>query len=492
MELHEMTARQLGELLVSGRVSAAEVTRTYLERITSFDAGLGAYLQVTADEALRQAEEVDRKRQAGEALSPLAGIPVALNDNFCVDGVETTCASKMLRGYVPPYEATAAARLKASGMPLLGKTNIDEFGLGASTETSDFGATRNPWDPERVPGGASGGAAAAVAAGLAPWAVGSDTGGSLRLPAAFCGVVGLRPTYGRVSRFGIVANASSLDQAGPVARTVEDAAILLQAIAGHDPLDVTTSDQPVPDVTEVLRDDVSGLRIGLPSSYFGEGVDGEVKASVEAAVRRLEEAGARIVEVAMPHTEAALWAFHIISAAEASSNLARYDGVRFGHRSADAPDVATMFRNTRSEGFGPEVKRRILLGTYVLSAGNYDVYFEKAQRVRTLVARDFEQAFRECDVLATPTVPSVAFRLQEMVDDPVRMYAYEIFTAPASLAGVPAISLPCGVNGEGLPIGIQLIAKPWDEALLLQAAYALEQRRGTLPARPQLEVESNG
>lgn len=475
MELSAKTAHELADLLADRQVSAVELTQSVLNRIQSVEPTLGAYLTLQEETTLAQAAEIDRRRTAGTELGPLAGIPVALKDNLCTDGVRTTCASKILETFVPPYDATVVSRLKAAGAVFTGKTNMDEFAMGSSTENSALKKTRNPWDTSRVPGGSSGGSAVAVAADEAILALGSDTGGSVRQPAAFCGVVGMKPTYGRVSRFGLIAFASSLDQIGPFAKDVEDCAILLSVIAGHDPLDSTSVSPDVPDYRGALRRGVKGLTVGLPTEYFAEGIDPGVKQSVMAAVRRLEAEGASVREVSMPHTEYALATYYLIAPAEASSNLARYDGVRYGHRTQVADDVITMFKHTRCEGFGDEVKRRIMLGTYALSAGYYDAYYLKAQKVRTLIRRDFEQALEQCDVLVTPTTPSVAFRMGEKTDNPMQMYLSDICTITVNLAGLPGLSVPCGLTTEGLPVGLQVIGKAFDEVTLLQVGYAVEQ-----------------
>lgn len=491
MELHALRAHQLRELLDKGEISSVELTKSLLARIEAVDPAIGAYLSVREKEALQEAEAADRRIREGRDVGPLTGIPVSVKDNISVDGSPTTCASKMLEHYISPYDATVVARLKAQGAPILGKLNLDEFAMGSSTETSALKLTRNPWDLERVPGGSSGGPAAAVAADTAVLALGSDTGGSIRQPAAFCGIVGLKPTYGRVSRYGLVAFASSLDQIGPMTKDVRDAALLLAAIAGHDPLDSTSIPGEVPDFAAELDKGVDGLVIGLPKEFFGEGIAPEVKDAVLAAVRVLEGLGAKVQEVSLPHARYALAAYHMIAPAEASSNLGRFDGVRFGHRAKDAEDVVTLFEKTRQEGFGLEVKRRIMLGTFALSAGYYDQYYLKALKVRTLIRQDFEKAFQQCDVLATPTAPTVAFRIGEKWENPLEMYQSDLLTAPANLAGIPAISIPCGLNGEGLPIGLQLLGPALGEGLLLRVAAAYEGATGGVESRPKprLEVE---
>jgi aspartyl-tRNA(Asn)/glutamyl-tRNA(Gln) amidotransferase subunit A len=469
-----LTIGELAAQYRSGKATPTRVVEACLGRIESLDPKVRAYLTVTRESALARAEAADRRMKAGEPLGPLDGIPLAIKDVICTKGVRTTCASKILEHFVPPYDATVMARLEAAGAVMLGKTNMDEFAMGSSTENSAFFPTRNPWDLARVPGGSSGGSAAAVAAGFAAGALGSDTGGSIRQPAAFCGVVGLKPTYGRVSRYGLVAFASSLDQIGPFARDVRGAALLLQAIAGHDPLDSTSTDVPVPDYAAALGQGIEGLRVGIPDEYFIEGMDPEVGKAVGTAIETLKGLGARTEKVSLPHTDYALAAYYLIAPAEASSNLARYDGVKYGYRAPGGKDLIQMYGRTRAEGFGAEVKRRIMLGTYALSAGYYEAYYGKAQRVRTLVRRDFQQAFERVDLLVCPTAPNVAFRLGEK-EDPLQMYLCDVFTIPVNLAGLPGLSLPGGFTGGGLPIGLQLIGKPFDEATLLRVAHAYEQ-----------------
>ncbi|MBI4590399.1 MAG: Asp-tRNA(Asn)/Glu-tRNA(Gln) amidotransferase subunit GatA [Candidatus Rokubacteria bacterium] len=457
----------------SGAATPTQVVEAYLRRIEALDPKLRAYVTVTRESALARAEAANRRLKAGTPAGPLDGIPLAIKDVICTKGVRTTCSSKILETFVPPYDASVITRLTAAGVVMLGKTNMDEFAMGSSTENSAFFPTRNPWDLTRVPGGSSGGSAAAVAADLAAGGLGSDTGGSIRQPAAFCGTVGLKPTYGRVSRYGLVAFASSLDQIGPFARDVRGAAMLLQAIAGHDPLDSTSTDVPVPDYEAALGQSVEGRRVGIPNEYFIEGMDPEVEQAVWVAIEVLKGLGARIEKVSLPHTDYALAAYYLIAPAEASSNLARYDGVKYGYRAPGNKDLIQMYGRTRAEGFGAEVKRRIMLGTYALSAGYYEAYYGKAQRVRTLVRRDFQQAFERVDLLACPTAPTVAFKLAEK-EDPLQMYLCDIFTIPVNLAGLPGLSLPCGFTQGGLPIGLQLIGKPFDESTLLSAAYAYE------------------
>ena len=477
MELFEMTAHELADKLAAREVSAREVTDSALARIAQAEERVRAYVTVTEDLARSQAEAVDAARARGERLSPLAGIPLALKDNLCTTGVETTCSSRILRGFVPPYSATVVEKLEAAGSVFVGKANLDEFAMGSSTENSAFHTSRNPWDLDRVPGGSSGGSTAAVAAGEAVWALGSDTGGSIRQPAAFCGVVGLKPTYGRVSRYGLIAFASSLDQIGPITRDVRDAALLLNVISGHDALDSTSVAQTVPDYTQSLGQSVRGMRLGVPREYFAQGVSPEVAASVRAAIDRLVGLGAEAEEVSLPHSEYALPTYYILAPAEASSNLARYDGVRYGHRTTRATSHVDLFEKSREEGFGGEVKQRIMIGTYALSAGYYDAFYLKAQRVRTLIKRDFDRAFERYDAIIAPTAPTAAFRVGE-VSDPLAMKLNDVLTIPANMAGIPAISLPCGFvpsDGGALPVGLQLMAPAFGEETLLRLAHAYEQ-----------------
>jgi aspartyl-tRNA(Asn)/glutamyl-tRNA(Gln) amidotransferase subunit A len=475
-ELCEASLLELAEHVAQGRASCHEIVAASVERTTALDGEIGAFVRLRADAALEEAEAADRDRAAGTSRGPLHGLPIAIKDNLVSPDQETTCASRILEGFRSPYEATVLRRLRDAGLVVLGSCNMDEFAMGSSCENSAFGPCRNPWDRERVPGGSSGGSAAAVAARFVPAALGSDTGGSIRQPAAHCGVVGLKPTYGRVSRYGLVAFASSLDQIGPFARTAADVAALLQVMAGGDPRDSTCVDAPVPDYAAALTGDVSGLRVGVPREYFeGESADAATLERVRAAIAVLEDAGAKTVEVSLPTSPHAVAAYYLICTAEASSNLSRYDGVKYGFR-ADADELSEMYRRTRSEGFGAEVKRRILLGTYVLSAGYYDAYYTKAQRVRTLIRRDFERAFEGCDLLATPTAPAPAWPLGERVDDPLRMYLSDVFTVAVNLAGLPAISLPCGFSDGGLPTGLQLIAPALEEPLLLRASDAYQRR----------------
>jgi aspartyl-tRNA(Asn)/glutamyl-tRNA(Gln) amidotransferase subunit A len=473
------------EQLKRGEVSARELTDQHLSRIEAVEPSIHAYTEVTAERARADADRIDAARAAGEQLPPLAGVPLAIKDNLCTKGVRTTCSSRMLEEFVPPYESTVTGRLWGAGAVLLGKTNLDEFAMGSSTETSVFGPSRNPWNTDKVPGGSSGGSAAAVAAGECVGSLGSDTGGSIRQPAAFCGVVGLKPTYGRVSRYGLVAFASSLDQVGPFANNVADAAELLQVIAGEDPRDSTCLKAPVPDYTAALQQPVAGLKVGIVRECFeAEGLDPEVKASVMAAANQLEALGCELVEVSCPRFNDGIATYYVIAPSEASANLARYDGVKYGYRAADAASLAEMTSRSRAEGFGDEVQRRILIGTYALSAGYVDAYYKKAQQVRTLIRRDFDRAFVSVDVLLTPTSPTTAFGFGAHAEDPLAMYLADLLTIPANMAGLPAISLPCGFDGAGLPIGVQLITGVLQEERLLQVAWHYEQAARVMEKRP--------
>jgi aspartyl-tRNA(Asn)/glutamyl-tRNA(Gln) amidotransferase subunit A len=483
--LAERTLSELAGMLARGETSAREVVQACLDQIARAEPQVDAFLEVRGVQALAEAEAADRARARGEAPGELAGLPIAVKDILCSPDFETTCASRILRGFRAPYRATALARLRGAGLVVLGRTNMDEFAMGSSTENSSVKPTRNPWDPTRVPGGSSGGSAAAVAAREVPAALGTDTGGSIRQPAALCGVVGLKPTYGRVSRYGLVAFASSLDQIGTLARSVEDAARVLERIAGHDPRDSTSHPAPAPRLLDGLAGGVEGLRVGLPREFFaGPGVDAESLARVEDAVRVLEKLGAVRVELSLPSTRYGIAAYYLICTAEASSNLSRYDGVKYGLRE-EAPTLEQMYLRTRSRGFGREVKRRILLGTFVLSAGYYDAYYRKAQQVRTLIRRDFDRAFEQCDVIATPTVPGPAWPLGERVEDPLRMYLSDAFTVTVNLAGLPALSLPCGTSGA-LPVGLQLIGRSLDEATLVRAGHAYQRETEWHRAAPPL------
>ncbi|MDH7500301.1 MAG: Asp-tRNA(Asn)/Glu-tRNA(Gln) amidotransferase subunit GatA [candidate division NC10 bacterium] len=486
MELHQMTIHELRSLLRKREVSSEELTRSLLERIETVEAKVKAYMRPTPELALAQAKAVDEEIAKGNSLPPLAGIPLAIKDVICTQGIATTCSSRILENYIPPYDATVISRLRKERAVFLGKTNMDEFAMGSSTENSGFFTTRNPWGLDRVPGGSSGGSAAAVAAGEAIAALGSDTGGSIRQPASFCGVSGMKPTYGRVSRYGLVAFASSLDQIGPLARDAEDCALLLNAICGHDPRDSTSVDLEVPNFIQGLLPELRGFRLGIPQEYFVKGMDPEVEAAVRKAIETLKDLGAVCEEVSLPHSEYAVAVYYLVATAEASSNLARYDGVKYGYRTKKSSDLLDMYRFTRAEGFGAEVKRRIMLGTYALSSGYYDAYYLKAQKVRTLIREDFERAFQLFDALITPTAPTAAFRIGEKVDDPLQMYLSDIFTIPCNLAGLPGISIPCGFNREGLPIGLQILGKPFDEGKVLRVAHAFQHATEWHQRRPLL------
>ncbi|MGE0102559.1 MAG: Asp-tRNA(Asn)/Glu-tRNA(Gln) amidotransferase subunit GatA [Blastocatellales bacterium] len=469
-----MTIDQIHKLYAAGDATPSEITKTALDSIEKDNERLNAYLIVDRDGAERRAAGMDAGIKADLAVKPLAGIPVAVKDNLCTEGLRTTCASRILGNYIPPYTATAVRRLEEAGAIIVGKANMDEFAMGGSTENSAFGPARNPWNEEYVPGGSSGGSAVTVAAGHVPVSLGSDTGGSIRQPASFCGLVGLKPTYGRVSRYGLVAFASSLDQIGPFARNIRDTARVLQVISGHDRYDSTSANVEVPDFLASLTGDIKGLRIGVPSECFGDGLDPEVREKVEAAIASMQDRGASVVEVSLPHTRHAVAVYYIIATAEASSNLARFDGVRYGFRSEESRTLTEMYRRTRDEAFGAEVKRRIMLGTFVLSSGYYDAYYEKAQRVRSMLVNDFAEAFKKCDLIATPTAPTPPFKIGEKSDDPLAMYLGDIYTVTINLAGVPAISVPCGTTKDNLPVGIQLIAPHFEEARLLNAAQSVE------------------
>lgn len=476
MALHKLTLAELQRKFTAGEVTASEIVRAYWLRITQVEPKVKAYLTQCKDAALAQAAELDEKLKGWRRTAPMMAMPLAVKDNICTQGVRTTCASRMLEQFTPPYDATVVGKLREQGYILVGKTNLDEFAMGSSTENSAFGASRNPWNVQTVPGGSSGGSAAAVAADECAAALGSDTGGSIRQPAAFCGVVGLKPTYGRVSRYGLVAFASSLDQIGPITKDVTDAALLLGVIAGYDPRDSTSANVPVPDYLKALkRKDLKRVKVGVPVEYFGEGLDPEVEQAVRTAIEGLRELGADVREVSLPRTDAAVATYYVIATAEASSNLARYDGVKYGTRAKESRDLLEMYVKTRAEGFGAEVKRRIMLGTYVLSAGYYDAYYGKAQAVRTLIREDFQSAFEDVDVLVTPVTPTPAFKFGEKVQDPLQMYLSDIYTISVNLAGLPAIALPCGFSKAGLPIGMQLIGRAFEEDLLLRAAHAYEQ-----------------
>ena len=473
MELYRITAHELHEKLVNKELSSVELTNALYERIDEVEDQVKAYVTLDKENALAQAAKVDAKIAAGEEIATLAGIPGAIKDNISTLGLRTTCSSKMLSNFTPIYDAHVIKNLRADETIFLGKTNMDEFAMGSTTENSFFGPSHNPWDLTRVPGGSSGGSAAAIAAGEAIWTLGSDTGGSIRQPASFNGCVGIKPTYGRVSRSGCVAFASSLDQIGPITQDVTDAAIVLNTICGKDEMDSTSLNEPVPDFTKALVNDVKGLRIGLPKEYFGEGVDPRVKAEIDKAVKKYQELGAEIVEVSLPHTEYAVITYYIIAPAEASANLGRYDGVRYGYRNPEAKSAPEMTTLSRTEGFGPEVRRRIMLGNYVLSSGYYDAYYNKAMKIRTLIRRDFQEAFQKCDVLLTPTSPVIAYPIDGKMD-PLSIYMLDVTTIPVNMAGLPGISIPCGFV-DGMPVGMQLIGNVLDEETILRAAYTFEQ-----------------
>lgn len=478
MELEKLSACKIGELIRKREISSVEVTRYFLERIDLTEKKINAFLHVNKN-CLKEAEQADQELKNIENPHPLFGVPISIKDNISVKNLPLTCASKILEGYIAPFDATVVERLKRIKTPILGKTNLDEFAMGSSTEYSAFGPTKNPWDTERAPGGSSGGSAASVAAGSSPMSLGSDTGGSIRQPASFCGVVGLKPTYGRVSRYGLVAFGSSLDQIGPITKTVEDAALLLEIIAGKDPMDTTSSPHPVKSYFGLLKKntDLKGWRIGLPKEYFVEGIDSEIEQKIKEAAKKLQERGAEIIEISLPHTPYAIACYYIIAPAEASSNLARFDGVRYGLR-VESEDVQDMVATTRGAGFGPEVKRRILIGTFTLSAGYYDAYYLKAQRVRRLIKEDFQKAFEKVDAILTPTSPIPPFKLGERLADPIQMYLADIFTISANLAGIPAVSVPVGLDSRNLPVGAQIMGAWFEEEKILQVALALEEEFG--------------
>src|SRR5437868_1488452 len=492
MSVREMKMESVGGLIDGirrGETTARAGVASALEAADKLNEKLNAFLEIDRQGALKRADQIDALDQTDQASLPLAGVPIAIKDNICVRGMQTSCGSRILGPYHPPYNATVIEHVLAAGAIVLGKTNCDEFAMGSSNENSAFGTVKNPWDTSRVPGGSSGGSAAAVAAGIVPVALGSDTGGSVRQPASLCGVIGLKPTYGRVSRYGLVAFGSSLDQIGVFARNASDTAAALQTISGRDPHDATTADVAVPDYAEALIDDIKGMRIGVSRALLGEGVDDEVRTAIEKAIDAYKDLGGEIVDVDLPHAKYAIAVYYIIATAEASSNLARYDGVRYGFRAEEAPGLRDMYRKTRDEGFGAEVKRRIMLGTYVLSAGYYDAYYLKAQKVRALLRQDFANAFKECNLILTPTTPTPAFRFGEKVDDPLSMYLNDVYTVTANLAGVPGISVPCGLSAEGLPIGLQLLGPYWSEPTLFRAAHAYE-TNNPFTARPHINADS--
>jgi len=487
LELYRQTISELRDLLDRKEVSVKDIVSSIYQRIDAVEEKVKAFVTITEDKALKMAEDAQKKLDSTEKQSSksLLGIPISIKDNMCTKGIRTTCSSKILYNFIPPYESTVTSRLIEQGYVLIGKTNLDEFAMGSSTENSGFHVTRNPWDLERAPGGSSGGSAAAVASDECIAALGSDTGGSIRQPASLCGVVGLKPTYGRVSRYGLVAFASSLDQIGPITKNVRDAAILMNIISGHDPFDSTSAPLPVPDFTAVIGSDIKGIRIGIPREYFIEGMDKEIDTSIKDAIRKLESLGAIPVEVSLPHTGYAVATYYVLATSEASSNLARYDGVKYGLR-AEGKDLIDTYMNSRAQGFGAEVKRRIMLGTYALSSGYYEAYYRKAQQVRTLIKKDFEDVFKVVDVIVTPTSPTSAFNIGEKTADPLQMYLSDIFTISVNLAGVPGISIPCGFTSNNLPIGLQLIGKHFDEESILKLASAYEQATDWHRRRPLL------
>ena len=475
MDITELTVHELQDKLENKEITVTDITKAYIENIKKKEEKIGAFVTILEDEALKNAEEIQNKIESGEIKNSLAGIPIGIKDNICTKGVKTTCSSKMLENFISPYDATVMEKINAENMVMLGKLNMDEFAMGGSTEYSYFHVTRNPWNLNKVPGGSSGGSAAAVAANLVPWSLGSDTGGSIREPASFCGVVGLKPTYGLVSRYGLVAFASSLDQIGPITKDVKDCAILLNVIAGHDERDSTSANVEKQDYVKALRNNVKGLKIGIPKEFFGEGINQEVKESLEKAIEKYKELGAEVEECSLDIAKYSLAAYYIIACAEASSNLGRFDGIRYTYRTKEFSNLKELYKKTRSEGFGPEVKRRIILGTYVLSSGYYDAYYKKAQKVRTLVMNEFKKAFEKYDILLTPTSPTVAFDIGSKSNNPLEMYLADICTVSINIAGLPAISIPCGKDAEGMPIGMQLIGKRFDEQTILNAAYTFEQ-----------------
>lgn len=476
MNITELTVHELKEKLEKKELTSYEITKAYIEKIEEKEKDVQAFVTTLEKDALEKAEEIDKKIASGEIVEKLAGIPIGIKDNICTKGVKTTCSSKMLENFVAPYDATVMEKINSENLINLGKLNMDEFAMGGSTEHSYFHVTRNPWNLNKVPGGSSGGSAAAVAAGMVPWALGTDTGGSIREPASFCGVVGLKPTYGLVSRYGLVAFASSLDQVGPITKDVTDSAMLLNIITGKDKMDSTSVERPKVDYTKALKNDVKGLKIAVPKELFAEGINEEVKESLEKAIETYKKLGAEISEVSLNIAEYALASYYIIACAEASSNLGRFDGVRYGHRAKEFNNLKELYRNSRTEGFGPEVKRRIILGTYVLSSGYYDAYYKKAQQVRTLVMNKFKSVFDNYDVILTPTSPTVAFDIGSKINDPLAMYLADICTVSVNIAGLPGISIPCGVDKEGMPIGMQLIGNRFTEETLLNAAYTFEQK----------------
>jgi aspartyl-tRNA(Asn)/glutamyl-tRNA(Gln) amidotransferase subunit A len=485
MELYQLTIHELQEKIKKGEATATQVTQSVFERISAVEGKVHSYIRLMKDEALAAAAIADEEIKKGD-IKPLTGIPLALKDIVCTKGITTTCGSHILHNFVPPYNATVVEKLKDAGAIFVGKANMDEFAMGSSTETSYFGPTRNPWDLERIPGGSSGGSAAAVAADECIASIGSDTGGSIRQPAALCGIVGMKPTYGRVSRFGLIAFASSLDQIGPFTKDVEDCAIMMNVLAGYDPKESTSVNADVPDYRQFVGRDIKGWKIGIPKEYFVDGIDGEVNTAVKKAIAVIEQNGGQCVEITLPHTQYCLAVYYIIAPAEACSNLARYDGVKYGFRTSDARELLDMYKKTRMQGFGAEVKRRIMIGTYALSAGYYDAYYKKASQVRALIKQDFEEAFKICDVIMTPTTPTPAFKIGEKTDDPLQMYLSDIFTISTNLAGIPGISVPCGFTSGGLPVGVQFLASHFEEGKLIQIASAYEKIANIEKRRPAL------
>ncbi len=475
MNITELTVHELQEKIKNKELTITEINKAYIERINEKEKDVQAFITLTTDEALEKSKIIEEKVNKGEIKGELAGIPIGIKDNMCIKGTKTTCASKMLENFIAPYNATVIDKINDENMISLGKTNMDEFAMGSSTENSYFKKTKNPWDLSRVPGGSSGGSAAAVASNMLPWALGSDTGGSIRQPAGCCGIVGLKPTYGLISRYGLIAYASSLDQIGTLTKDVEDTAILLNVIAGHDDKDTTSAEQEKKDYTKALKNDIKGLKIAVPKEFFGEGINEEVKAKLENAIEKYKELGAMVEEVSLDVAEYALATYYIIACAEASSNLGRFDGIRYGYRSPKFNNLRDIYINSRSEGFGDEVKRRIILGTYVLSSGYYDAYYKKAQQVRTLVKSRFDEIFENHDIILTPTAPTTAFKIGEKSDNPLEMYLSDICTVSVNIAGLPGLSMPCGVDSKGLPVGMQLIGKRFDEETILNAAYTYEQ-----------------
>lgn len=488
-DIIDLTACEIREHIQKKKVSAREVTRAFLERINAVDSKIKAFITVFEKEAAVQAENIDKKIASGENSGMLAGVPIAIKDNICIADTPTTCASKILQNFIAPYDAHIIERLGREGAIFLGKTNLDEFAMGSSTENSFFFTTHNPWNVNYIPGGSSGGSAASVAAQMAPFAIGSDTGGSIRQPASCCGVMGMKPTYGRVSRYGLVAFGSSMDQIGPLARNVEDAALLLNVISGYDARDSTSLNESIPDYTALLNKSIKGLKIGLPREYFIEGLDEDVRKALEKAVKTFESMGANVREVSLPHTSSAISVYYIIAPSEASANLARYDGVKYGYRSSPAHTLLESYEKSRNEGFGDEVKRRIMLGTYALSAGYYDAYYAKAQKVRTLIQNDFTEAFKKVDVLITPTAPTPAFKIGEKTQDPLLMYLSDIFTISGNCAGIPCMSVSCGFSKENLPIGLQILGPLKNEEIVLRSAYAFQQHTDFHKKKPKINIK---